>query len=151
MRLLVVIFTGTRLKSFDKAGFKIDPKVHEATYVSLTQAELSYSIIAATIPVVRTLVTDLIMYCNGGGFGSTVSSDGSRGDTYPMNSLKSSVQRKSELGYLGSAQNWAGCGDSDASSQELIIRKDTTVQISGEGNEQEEHEISHRARANTYN
>ncbi|TKA67402.1 hypothetical protein B0A55_10748 [Friedmanniomyces simplex] len=150
MRLLVVILTGTRLKSFDKEGFKTDPTLHEATYVSLTQAELSYSIIAATIPVARTLVTDLITYYNGGGFGSTVSEDGSRGHTYPMNSLKSSAQRKSELGYLGSAQNRADRGDSDAGSQELIIRKDTTVQISGEEDEQEEHEISHRASSYGY-
>jgi len=134
-RLLVIIFTGTRMQNFDKPGFATDPTLREATYICLTQAELSYSIIAATIPAARTLVTDLITYYNGGGFASTQSGDGSRGDTYQMRSLKSSAKRKSDHGHwAGSAQQQVE--DDDADSQELIIRKDTTIQVvHGGGNQ----------------
>ena len=124
----MVIFTGTRLRSFSQRDFKTDPTLHEATYIALTQAELSFSIVAATIPVARTLVTDLVTYYNAAGFGSS-SGDGSRGtrsNTYQMKSLKSSSamkssgQRKCEIGYLGSGHHQGDNADGDADSQELV-------------------------------
>ncbi|KAK0943336.1 hypothetical protein LTR29_005124 [Friedmanniomyces endolithicus] len=131
-RLLVIIFTATRLRTFDQAGFATDPLLQEATYICLTQAELSYSIIDATIPAARTLVTDLITYYNSGGMGSAASTHGSRGNTYQMRTLKSksSGRRESEHGYLGNAQNQRDNGDAD--SQELIIRKEAATQIGRE-------------------
>jgi len=128
----VIIFTATRLRTFDQAGFATDPLLQEATYICLTQAELSYSIIAATIPAARTLVTDLITYYNSGGMGSAASTHGSRGNTYQMRTLKSksSGRRESEHGYLGNAQNQRDNGDAD--SQELIIRKEAATQIGRE-------------------
>ncbi|KAK0778398.1 hypothetical protein LTR91_008380 [Friedmanniomyces endolithicus] len=128
----VIIFTAMRLQTFDEAGFATDPLLQEATYISLTQAELSYSIIAATIPAARTLVTDLITYYNSGGMGSAASTSGSRSNTYQMRTLKSksSGRRESEHGYLGNAQNQRDNGDAD--SQELIIRKEAAFQIGRE-------------------
>ncbi|KAK5712895.1 hypothetical protein LTR17_017801 [Elasticomyces elasticus] len=136
VRLLVIILTGMRLQSFDQSGFATDPTLREATYISLTQAELCFAIIAATIPVARTLVTELVTYYNGGNFegSSQVYGDGSRGYTfrsYPMNSLKSGGKRKSEHGQLGSGHQHPA--DDDGDSQELIIRKDTTIQVTSEG------------------
>jgi len=128
----VIIFTAARLRTFDQAGFATDPLLQEATYICLTQAELSYSIIAATIPAARTLVTDLITYYNSGGMGSGASTTGSRANTYQMRTLKSksSARRESEHGYLGNAQNQRDNGDAD--SQELIIRKEAAFQIGRE-------------------
>ena len=128
----MIIFTAMRLRTFDEAGFATDPLLQEATYISLTQAELSYSIIAATIPAARTLVTDLITYYNSGGMGSAASTSGSRSNTYQMRTLKSksSGRRESEHGYLGNAQNQRDNGDAD--SQELIIRKEAAFQIGRE-------------------
>ncbi|KAK3618248.1 hypothetical protein LTR22_026443 [Elasticomyces elasticus] len=134
VRLLVIILTSKRLQSFDRAGFATDPTLHEATYICLTQAELCFSIIAATIPVARTLVTELVTYYNAGHFDSSVYGDGSRGYTYqsyPMKSLKSSGKRKSDHGQLGSGNKQPGVDDGD--SQELIIRKDTTIHVTSEG------------------
>ncbi|KAK4897890.1 hypothetical protein LTR49_027912 [Elasticomyces elasticus] len=134
VRLLVIILTGKRLQSFDRAGFATDPTLHEATYICLTQAELCFSIIAATIPVARTLVTELVTYYNAGHFDSSVYGDGSRGYTYrsyPMKTLKSSGKRKSDHGQLGSGNKQSA--DDDGDSQELIIRKDTTIHVTSEG------------------
>ncbi|TKA41421.1 hypothetical protein B0A54_06324 [Friedmanniomyces endolithicus] len=128
----VIIFTAARLRTFDQAGFATDPLLQGATYICLTQAELSYSIIAATIPAARTLVTDLITYYNSGGMGSAASTTGSRANTYQMRTLKSksSARRESDHGYLGNAQNQRDNGDAD--SQELIIRKEAAFQIGRE-------------------
>ncbi|KAK4903590.1 hypothetical protein LTR49_026799 [Elasticomyces elasticus] len=82
VRLLVIILTGKRIQIFDRAGFATDPTLHEATYICLTQAELCFSIIAATIPIARTLVTELVTYYHAGLFDSSVYGGGSRGYTY---------------------------------------------------------------------
>ncbi|KAK1058271.1 hypothetical protein LTR74_013557 [Friedmanniomyces endolithicus] len=121
-RLLVIIFTAMRLRTFDEAGFATDPLLQEATYISLTQAELSYSIIAATIPAARTLRRN-----------------GQRGfhERQPEQHVSDEdaeveVERaaESEHGYLGNAQNQRDNGDAD--SQELIIRKEAAFQIGRE-------------------
>ncbi|KAK0281491.1 hypothetical protein LTS00_012495 [Friedmanniomyces endolithicus] len=126
VKLEIVIWFGSRLLLRNR------PPTPEATYICLIQAELSYSIVAATIPAARTLVTDLITYYNSGGMDSAASTHGSRGNTYQMRTLnsKSSGRRESEHGYLGNAQNQRDNGDAD--SQELIIRKEAAFQIGRE-------------------
>ncbi|RMZ88892.1 hypothetical protein DV736_g3890, partial [Chaetothyriales sp. CBS 134916] len=131
LRLLIIVLTGLRLSSFDQAAFATDPTLRESRYISWTQAEMSYAIIGATIPTARRLVLDLITFYNGGYFGSTISESGTRSGTYQMNKLRSRVQRNSELTSARAVED-AACDDGDNGSQEMIIRKDVTVEVKHE-------------------
>ena len=119
-----------RLGSFNQAALSSNPTLREAKYISWTQAELSYAIISATIPTARKLVLNFITYYNGGTFGSTLSQSGSQGNTIQMSTLKASGQRKSKAANSGSAQESQQRPVND--SQEMIIRKDVTVEVTRE-------------------
>ncbi|KAK3703659.1 hypothetical protein LTR37_014355 [Vermiconidia calcicola] len=140
LRLLILIFTGFRLSSFNQSKFASNPTLYEAQYICWTQAELSYSIMAATIPTARKLVLNFITYYNGGGFGNTVanSQSGTRdpSQSYQMKSFKkgSSAQPHSMLGSghyraTAKAQDRADGIMRDSDSQEMIIKKEVTVDL----------------------
>ena len=144
----LIIFTGLRLGSFTHTGFPSNFTLREAPYICWTQAELSYSIIAATIPTARRLMLDFITYYNGGNFGTSGTRTGvsrgaaggnshSQGEGIQMRSFRSTGRRKSDMGYAGGTLRERGgererdgegvAGDGD--SQEMIIRKDVTYQV----------------------
>jgi hypothetical protein len=128
-----------RLASFDSDTVKADPTLKFARYTCWTQAELSYAIMAATIPTARKLMLNFITYYNTGGFSTSMSisarggsrpsrpglSSSAHGEAYQMSFLKSISNRKSEITYSGNAER----GDGDNESEEMIIRKETTVHI----------------------
>lgn len=130
----MLILTGLRLASFDQAAFTTDPTLREAKYIAYTQAELSYSVIAATFPTARRMMLNLTTFYNGGRFGDTtvsqsLSNSGSRGDVYAMKSLR---KRNSELGKSKTGHDASNEGDDDNDSQELIIRKDVLIEVNQE-------------------
>ena len=55
----LVIVIGYRLSTFDNAGLTTNPTLLQAKYIAWTQTELDYSIIAATIPILRPFVKTL--------------------------------------------------------------------------------------------
>jgi hypothetical protein len=94
---------------------------------------MSYAVIAATLPTARRLVLDLVTYYNHGRFEGTTmsgtiseSASRNRSNAFPMRSLKSNGQRKSQL---QSSRSQRDDRDDDADSQEMIIRKDIDVEI----------------------
>ncbi|KIW33264.1 uncharacterized protein PV07_00131 [Cladophialophora immunda] len=127
LRLLIIVLTGLRLASFDQADFATDPTLRESRYICWTQAEMSYAVIGATLPTARRLVLDLITFYNGGYFGSTAES-ANRSGAYQMTKLTSRVKRNAKLASTRTDQD-AACDDGDNNSQEMIIRKDITVEV----------------------
>ncbi|OQV11217.1 hypothetical protein CLAIMM_15083 isoform 4 [Cladophialophora immunda] len=123
----IIVLTGLRLASFDQADFATDPTLRESRYICWTQAEMSYAVIGATLPTARRLVLDLITFYNGGYFGSTAES-ANRSGAYQMTKLTSRVKRNAKLASTRTDQD-AACDDGDNNSQEMIIRKDITVEV----------------------
>lgn len=146
----LIVFTGLRLGSFNSSGFTNNFTFDEAPYICWTQAELTYSLIAATIPTARRLMLDFITYYNGGNFNTSgTRTGGSRsgglgastrgGEDIQMKSFRSKGRRKesSGLGYASGSQNHAVERDgegvvSDGDSQEMIIRKDISIRVDNE-------------------
>ncbi|KAK4541843.1 hypothetical protein LTR36_007375 [Oleoguttula mirabilis] len=134
LRLFILILTGLRLGSFDQAGFATDPGLHEAKYIAFTQAELSYSMIAATFPTARRMMLNLTTFYNGGHFGETVvsqnqSHSGSRADVFAMKSMR---KGNTDVGRSRTGQDGGDMDDNDNDSQELIIRKDVVIEVNQE-------------------
>lgn len=48
-----------RLSSFDKEGLSKDPSLRESQFITWTSAELHYSLVAATIPILRPFMSNL--------------------------------------------------------------------------------------------
>lgn len=129
LRLLIIALTVIRLASFNKPQLSTNPTLAEAPFITWTQAELAYSVIAATFPSVHRLVVDLITYYNGGQFGDSGSR--SAGETLQMRPLRSGVY-KSEIA-ASSRRPTRRSEESDGNnSQELIIRRDFSIEVKHE-------------------
>lgn len=77
----MIVIAALRLCSFRPLGLSTDPTLLEAEFISWTTAETNYSIISATIPILRPLVISLSTHYDGG-FGHSDGSayaDGSTG------------------------------------------------------------------------
>lgn len=77
----MTVLAGLRLNSFRQDGLTVDPTLMEAEFLCWTSAELNYSVISATLPILRPLVTNLATHY-GGGFGQSdgrTYADGSSG------------------------------------------------------------------------
>lgn len=73
-RLPMIVWIGFRLGSLtDTSRLASDPTLYESIFICWTQTELNYSLMAATIPILRPLVNNLATHY-GGGHGA--SSDG---------------------------------------------------------------------------
>lgn len=115
-----------RLGTFDSAALTKDPFLKEAAYICWTQAEMSYSIIAATIPTARKLLLNLITYYNAGGYGTSVDNGRTIHESFPMKSLTKGTP-KQRSGNSGKVKDGQHDGDND--SQEMIIRREITYEV----------------------
>jgi len=149
----MIVFTALRLDSFNTNGFPQNFTLREAPFICWTQAELSWSIIAATIPTARRLMLDFITYYNGGNFGSSRSQAGTgayaggtvrSGNNIQMKSLRSGNGKSDP--YAGGSRGTTRGQDpdilSDNDSQEMIIRKDISIRVDNNG--RVESRASHR-------
>lgn len=111
----LIIFVALRLASLDLDAANEDPTLRGARYVSWTAAEVNYSIISATIPIIRPFMSNLATNYGGGqgssngGYGSgyggqsTVGKTGvtsvhaSGSQSFPMRTLSRSKIRASTL------------------------------------------------------
>lgn len=55
----MIVITAFRLKSFDSDGLSEDPTLRESQFITWTSAELHYSVVAATIPILRPFMSNL--------------------------------------------------------------------------------------------
>jgi hypothetical protein len=78
-RMIVVVVI--RMTSFDHAGFATDPTLVESRFIAWTSVELNFSIVSATIPMLRSFVTNLSTHFGAGqaagglGYGQGTSQD----------------------------------------------------------------------------
>ena len=114
-----------RLVEFDGSSLTTNPTLGEAKYICFTQAEMSYAVIAATIPTARKMMLNFITYYNAGGFGSTAGSGGRTvGESFPMGSMKPGSGQRKDRSKDSRPEPAA------RESQEMIIKKEVTVEIS---------------------
>ena len=104
----IIVIIALRLASFDQAGLSTDPTLLESQFITWTLAELNYSIISATIPILRPFVTNLSTHYGGGhgqgddsmyGYDSSGSHARSKGrsaqkGTFEMRSMNRSKSRE---------------------------------------------------------
>lgn len=55
----MIVIIGFRLKSFETDGLPEDPTLRESQFITWTSAELHYSLVAATIPILRPFMSNL--------------------------------------------------------------------------------------------
>lgn len=84
-----IIPVAFRLATYDAAGLTVDPTFKEVLFVVWTQVELHFSIISATIPVLRPVANNLNTSYSS--LGPVVSSEGYAGSSsgYKLSTLKS--------------------------------------------------------------
>jgi len=70
----VIVTTAFRIATFDSSGWTTNPTIREDLFIVWTQAELNYSIISATIPILRPFMQNLNSQF--GGMGTTSSGYG---------------------------------------------------------------------------
>jgi hypothetical protein len=70
-RLLLLIFIGFRMYTFDSSAYTRDPFLANASFISWSQAEISASLITATIPTFRNFLKSLSTGFGGIGVSST--------------------------------------------------------------------------------
>lgn len=89
------IAIGFRLYAFDEAGLTVNPTLLESVFIVWTQAELNFSIVAATVPVLRRFVSGLATYY--GALDQNKATDGTghelRSDSeFPVSPLTSGIK-----------------------------------------------------------
>jgi len=118
-----VLLTALRISSFDSSAFIANPTLGEAKFVTLTQAELTYSLLASTLPSTRRFIVDLVTYYNNGHFEEGNHSNtrsGLRSESIPMETMKGTDRRP------GGEES---VDDDDNSSQTMIISKKVSFDV----------------------
>jgi hypothetical protein len=62
----MVVIIAFRLSSFDADGLAEDPTLRESRFITWTSAELHYSLVAATIPILRPFMSNLSTHYGAG-------------------------------------------------------------------------------------
>lgn len=100
----MIIPIAFRIENFDSVGWTTDPTIREDTFIIWTQTELNYSIISATIPILRPFMNSLNSQFggmgkgfNGYGYGYGYSKEDSSKDGYKLSSLKAANKRTSRI------------------------------------------------------
>lgn len=98
--LSLIIPIAFQFANYDAAGLTTDPTFREALFVVWTQVEMHFSLISATIPVLRPVINNLnTSYSSLGPAGSSTAYTGSN-DIYKMTTLKP-LQRNALKGQSG--------------------------------------------------
>ncbi|KAK6434708.1 hypothetical protein LTR95_009104 [Oleoguttula sp. CCFEE 5521] len=128
----IVVFTFSFRLVFDESGMRLDPTLLEAQFIAWTSAELNYSIISATIPILRPFIATLsTTYGVQAGFtgdaygsswsGAKGSSSAARGDasrSIPMSSLnRSRIGQNTTRSWLEGDKEGAGTSTAHAEHQ----------------------------------
>ncbi|KAK3066516.1 hypothetical protein LTR53_017104 [Teratosphaeriaceae sp. CCFEE 6253] len=112
-RLGMIVIIGLRLASFDEAGFAADPTLFQAQFIAWTSTELNYSLVSATIPIIRPFVNNLSTNY-GGGKGSGSNGSGYGGGRSARNYIRTGETPKGNEEFeMGSTQQSRRRHDSD--------------------------------------
>lgn len=121
----MIVTIAYRLKSFNAEGLSTDPLLLQDKFIVWTQAELSYSIIAATIPSLRPFMKTLSTYYGtttgrsygtgyGTGYGagySNVSDGNLQSESFQLSSLRPKGKGDEYKYRVWSNKNGASAGD----------------------------------------
>lgn len=85
----MIVIVILRLRAFDNNGLSQDPTLRESRFITWTSAELHYSLLSATIPILRSFMSNLSTnYGAGQGPGRSGYGQGSSG-SYGRSALRS--------------------------------------------------------------
>ena len=139
----LIVAIGFRLATFNVAGLTTNPTILQAEYITWTQTELAYSIIAATIPRLRPFIKKLATNyganpANGYGGGHA----NETGDEQQSGSLQMLTLRPKGKGDEYNYRIWSGGvpGKTDVASvgscdsQHMIIQKDLAWEVDPDPN-----------------
>lgn len=102
----MIVPVALRLANHDQAGLTTDPTFREVLFVVWTQVELHFSIIFATIPILRPVINSLNTSYSSLGLAGSSNGYGSKG-TYELSALRrpgsriteeATTQRESRIG-----------------------------------------------------
>jgi hypothetical protein len=101
----MIVVVVIRMSSFEHTGFLADPTLLESRFIAWTSVELNFSIVSATIPMLRSFVTNLSTHFGAGqaagglGYGQGISEDkshvSSRRQSRPVMDLFSGFELRS--------------------------------------------------------
>ena len=104
----IIVPIAFRLATYDQAGLTVDPTFKDVLFVVWTQVELHFSIISATIPVLRPVANNLNTSYSS--LGPAVSSTGYAGSSrgYKLSTLKSAskIIGRSNALHSGKRATW---------------------------------------------
>lgn len=130
LRLRMVVPIAFRLSTHDNAGLTMDPTFREVLFVVWTQVEMHFSLISATIPVLRPVIKNLnTSYSSLGPAGSS-NCHGTSTGTYKLSVLKKpcsqtvtnkSTQKESET--PGNASSNATAFASSSAQDRTLVKK----------------------------
>lgn len=140
MRLPLIIAIGFRLATFNVAGLTTNPTILQAEYITWTQTELAYSIIAATIPRLRPFIKKLATNygaspANGYGAGHANETGGDQ----QSGSFQMLTLRPKGKGDEYNYRIWSGGvprrnNGASVDSQRMIIKKDLVWEVDPDPN-----------------
>jgi hypothetical protein len=136
----LIIAIGFRLATFNVAGLTTNPTILQAEYITWTQTELAYSIIAATIPRLRPFIKKLATNygaspANGYGAGHA----NETGDDQQSGSFQMLTLRPKGKGDEYNYRIWSGGvprrnNGASVDSQRMIIKKDLVWEVDPDPN-----------------
>lgn len=94
----MIVIAALHLNAFDRDGLPEDPTMRESQFITWTSTELHYSLVSATIPILRSFMSNLSTnYGVGQGPGTSTIGQGSTG-SHVHSTLRSRDQRASFRG-----------------------------------------------------
>ena len=115
----MIVIIAFRLSSFDKDGLAEDPTLRESQFITWTSAELHYSLVAATIPILRPFMSNLSTnYGAGQGPESSAYGQGTT-RSHRYSTTKTRDKRTSAQGF--EMQSMAGRSEGDKQHSECRI------------------------------
>ena len=105
-RLPIIAIIGLRVSAFDVPNFTSNFTLAESEYMVWTETQINYSIISATIPILRPFINTLSTHYGQGAAGEYSSSASpSPNNTFMLTSLSFSSRRKSKAPVMPSYQD----------------------------------------------
>ncbi|ERF71368.1 hypothetical protein EPUS_09332 [Endocarpon pusillum Z07020] len=154
LRLPIIMIIAFRIATFDEAGYTTNPTLDETLFIIWSQAELGFSIVAATLPTLRRFISGLATY-----YGALNQKKANEGSTYeirlegetskiPLASVTKSVDHEGRRfaqpdtqpnekqplrnSILGRASKNGGCSASDSNQDCQIGNRNNEQQPLGE-------------------
>lgn len=140
----IIIPIAFRIAKYDRAGLTTDPTFREVPFVIWTQVEMHFSLISATIPVLRPVILNLSTSYSSLGPKESPTSYANSAGTYKLSTLKP-ASRSARNGMLLSESNPDGSVDLEvfpsSSIQDRNVKSRNSLQTDSIGSHSSEQMI----------